>query len=466
MGPVINVSPRTSSAYTAPTFSALAQGMINAGNSLGSGLTEFGRRRRDDRRKAQEDAALKAAFGAYSTGGQDAVMQSIMSGAASPDTFRDLWPVISADREQKRWEQQMTWDRQKHNAVMAQARARSQAATDSSRETAKDVTGRLRYKDTGEYVFDIPDEDSPAPDLNVREKAIQSYMEANPGSTFMDGYEATAGRQPSTTVNVAGDEAEQPEILQLKRAYDAAVEAGDQETADLLYKQVYGDMRVDQGKAAVAANAAIGAADALAKSVEEDGIPLPLSKTWYKQEQLFSALKLEIATLQARGAHFTETEQAMVDRIIGGTPTDLVRRIASGDEAYRERIQTAIEMIKARAHALQLQHQGRPTDEQPKLDFSNSSAGAGAGAGTAESAQAENPITPDIPVEEIERMSMDEANALIEKGLLPNLSMQQLEALRSRMDQLKKPTQAQAPAQDREDKRSVFQKIFNISADG
>ncbi len=103
---LFDVSPRGSSAYSVPTFSALSQGLSQFGAGIGAGLQERRLKREAAEKKAKADAALKAAFGAFEQGGNDAVFQGLASGAYGDDVLKSLFPVMqmrqaqeNADRE-------------------------------------------------------------------------------------------------------------------------------------------------------------------------------------------------------------------------------------------------------------------------------------------------------------------------------------------------------------------------------
>ena len=51
-------------------------------------------------------------------------------------------------------------------------------------------------------------------------------------------------------------------------------------------------------------------------------------------EQDYKNIVLALADLKGRGANFTDTEQAMIDGIIGGNPNDVISRNLRGDDYY------------------------------------------------------------------------------------------------------------------------------------
>lgn len=69
-------------------------------------------------------------------------------------------------------------------------------------------------------------------------------------------------------------------------------------------------------------------------------------------DQAYSTLVLAKADLDNRGANFTDTEQALIGRAIGGDPTDIADRIIRGDEAYKELLRNAMEAIERRGKGL------------------------------------------------------------------------------------------------------------------
>lgn len=69
-------------------------------------------------------------------------------------------------------------------------------------------------------------------------------------------------------------------------------------------------------------------------------------------DQAYSTLVLAKADLDNRGANFTDTEQALIGRAIGGNPTDVADRIIRGDDAYKELLRNAMEAIERRGKGL------------------------------------------------------------------------------------------------------------------
>ena len=163
---LFDVSPRGSSSYSVPTFSGLQRGLSDLGAGIGAGITQRRTKREEEERKRMERAALQAAFGTYGEGGREAVTAGIRSGAIDPAMMERLWPIMQADQAQRNADRTFGLQQQRFNAEQA-ARAAA-AAREPERKMMKDAANRLRYVDTGEYVFDgvqVPEE---APDLKLR----------------------------------------------------------------------------------------------------------------------------------------------------------------------------------------------------------------------------------------------------------------------------------------------------------
>ncbi len=113
---LFDVSPRSSSAYSVPTFGALAQGLGQFGAGIGTGLQERRQKREAAEKKARADAALKAAFGAYGEGGRDAVFEGLASGTYGDDVLKSLFPIMQMDQAQRNADRQYNLALQKANA--------------------------------------------------------------------------------------------------------------------------------------------------------------------------------------------------------------------------------------------------------------------------------------------------------------------------------------------------------------
>ena len=57
--------------------------------------------------------------------------------------------------------------------------------------------------------------------------------------------------------------------------------------------------------------------------------------------QQFEAVRLAYAEMLGRGANFTETEQKMIEGVIGGDPNDIIMRALRGDKSYLKRLKIA-----------------------------------------------------------------------------------------------------------------------------
>ncbi|MYG28695.1 MAG: hypothetical protein F4213_22210 [Boseongicola sp. SB0677_bin_26] len=132
---LFDVSPRGSSAYTPPTFSAIGQGLSQLGAGLGAGIQDRRKRKKEEEAKA----ALQAAFGIYGEGGRDAVMEGLRSGSLDASMMKELWPMLEADRAQANADRTFGLQERQFNA----AEAARQAALDRA-ETEKARVAELR----------------------------------------------------------------------------------------------------------------------------------------------------------------------------------------------------------------------------------------------------------------------------------------------------------------------------------
>ncbi|MYH59572.1 MAG: hypothetical protein F4145_16670 [Boseongicola sp. SB0675_bin_26] len=132
---LFDVSPRGSSAYTPPTFSAIGQGLSQLGAGLGAGIQDRRKRKKEEEAKA----ALQAAFGIYGEGGRDAVMEGLRSGSLDASMMKELWPMLEADRAQANADRTFGLQERQFNA----AEAVRQAALDRA-ETEKARVAELR----------------------------------------------------------------------------------------------------------------------------------------------------------------------------------------------------------------------------------------------------------------------------------------------------------------------------------
>jgi hypothetical protein len=65
-------------------------------------------------------------------------------------------------------------------------------------------------------------------------------------------------------------------------------------------------------------------------------------------KQSVNKARLAYAQMLNRGANFTESEQAMIDSILGGDPNDVVQRALRGDQSYLDALQRAGDALERR----------------------------------------------------------------------------------------------------------------------
>ncbi len=150
---LFDVSPRGSSAYTPPTFSAIGQGLSQLGAGLGAGIQDRRKRKKEEEAKA----ALQAAFDMYKKGGRDAIND--------PAMLKALWPFVQADQAQKNADR--TFGLQERQFAAAEA-ARAAAAAAKGRPKTKAADGHWYYDDgEKERVFPGVAGDEGEPDIDA-----------------------------------------------------------------------------------------------------------------------------------------------------------------------------------------------------------------------------------------------------------------------------------------------------------
>lgn len=68
--------------------------------------------------------------------------------------------------------------------------------------------------------------------------------------------------------------------------------------------------------------------------------------------QAVNKARLAYAEMLNRGANFTESEQAMIDALLGGDPNDVVQRALRGDQSYLTALQRAGEALERRGQQM------------------------------------------------------------------------------------------------------------------
>ena len=69
-------------------------------------------------------------------------------------------------------------------------------------------------------------------------------------------------------------------------------------------------------------------------------------------KQSLDQTRLAYAEMLNRGANFTESEQRMINNMLGGDPNDIAMRVLRGDESYLELLQKAGETLERRGQDL------------------------------------------------------------------------------------------------------------------
>ena len=224
----------------------------------------------------------------------------------------------------------------------------------AERNIMKDVAGRQRYQDTGEYVF--PDAKK-EPDKTATQKDYE-YAKAQGFTGSFTAYKQLSRAQTTLNTTVEGDEAPIPEDIQKLKLADEYEQSGNMEYANALRNDVWGK-RGEKEKTAV--SSILPAREALSElytRVKEKGIPLPFSEESLSQDQLYSTLKSEYINLAGRGANFTKNEEEILEDVLGGGPGDFMKRIIAGDEAYLKRLEYVGNLMDSKARALGVVREG------------------------------------------------------------------------------------------------------------
>lgn len=68
--------------------------------------------------------------------------------------------------------------------------------------------------------------------------------------------------------------------------------------------------------------------------------------------QSLNKARLAYADILNRGANFTESEQAMIDSLLGGDPNDIINRTLRGDQSYLDALRDSAEALERRGQGL------------------------------------------------------------------------------------------------------------------
>ena len=91
-------------------------------------------------------------------------------------------------------------------------------------------------------------------------------------------------------------------------------------------------------------------------------------------QQMYDQAVLGYAELTNRGANFTESEQALIDSVLGGDPTNVFQRLLQGDKDFLERYRRAGEIIDRESKSL-LTRYTRPPQVEHEWPWEGGAAG-------------------------------------------------------------------------------------------
>lgn len=226
------------------------------------------------------------------------------------------------------------------------------------RKTAKDAAGRLRYLDTGELAF--PEAEMPTEPRETREVKVG-------GNVVTQEFDPSTGRweEIATSPRRAGVEVNLPKQVTEVEKTEEAINRNRQkyeETGDEKYARMADrlEMKLTFGgkppeSYVKARNSINQAREGIGKTYEliARGQANPLSPSDRAEvRQSVNSARLAYADLLNRGANFTETEQAMIDAMLGGDPNDVVMRALRGDQSYLDRLRDAGEALERRGAGL------------------------------------------------------------------------------------------------------------------
>lgn len=93
-------------------------------------------------------------------------------------------------------------------------------------------------------------------------------------------------------------------------------------------------------------------------------------------QQMYDQAVLGYAELTNRGANFTESEQALIDSVLGGDPTNVFQRLLQGDNDFLRRYREAGEIIDRESKSL-LTRYTRPPQVEHEWPWEGDAGGSG-----------------------------------------------------------------------------------------
>lgn len=240
------------------------------------------------------------------------------------------------------------------------ARLSQMLAGPGERKILEDAAGRQRYADTGEMVFegvDLPAEPRKSREIKVGDNVVTQEFDPATGSWTEI---ATSPRRtgPGVEVNLPKPVSEiqgmEESILRNRQKFE---ETGDPKYARMADRI---EMKLTFGgkppESYVKARNSLGQArEGIAETYRliQSGQGSSIKPTdRAKVAQSINKARLAYADMLNRGANFTETEQAMIDAMLGGDPNDIAMRALRGDQSYLDGLRQAGEALERRGQKM------------------------------------------------------------------------------------------------------------------
>ena len=233
--------------------------------------------------------------------------------------------------------------------------------TTPERETATDIAGYRRYMDTGERVFpmaEAPTKPAKAPTTRKVNRGNVVVTEEFDDSTGQWKTVGEAPRQAPVEVKMPKNVTEvDATVQQIERNRALHKETGDPKFARIADRL---EMKLTFGgnppAAYVKARGSLNdAREGIAETYRliERGRANPLKPSDRAAvSQSVNKARLAYAEMLNRGANFTESEQQMIDAVLGGDPNDVVQRALRGDESYLSLLRNAGEALERRGQQM------------------------------------------------------------------------------------------------------------------
>ena len=205
-------------------------------------------------------------------------------------------------------------------------------------------------------------------------RKIEAWTAMSPEEREVAANSGAIGRAPAATTNITveGDQPGEPEAVAVARYWNGIID--DPNASPWLKAKAKRELAGSAGEKITAAIGALDGAqtalDNLVTSVAEEGSGWPVGELGLRQNQLYSQMILQLATIEQRGANFTDMERKLITDVIGGDPTSigekLTRGMSGGDPAFLQRLQAVQQMLNNKRQTLDSQRTGEMEPYTPR----------------------------------------------------------------------------------------------------